>query len=210
MRGLQGSSGIDTIGPVAGLEGVLSRQAAEAEEGFKALEGYANTPSAEAAARLRELSVKAERTGRAFLEQLEAAPEGGAGLRRSEAFMVSRALEEMLGRARAAVTEMMRFEIESDSLLRELARASAGMCRDLSEAIKAAASRPRTSSARLIDAKRAAKRVAQGCREASALALGGDAVAAMKARALYQHLAEAARRAEEAAERIGDAAARAS
>ncbi|MBI3550247.1 MAG: hypothetical protein HY078_14505 [Elusimicrobia bacterium] len=182
---------------------LLNAHAAAVAETFRRLEEYLENPTHAAASRLNGAAKDA--AGRSAAVEREMEGPAGRDADKEAAFLTTRALEDMTLRARAAVEEMIKFQVGSDRFLRDMARAGSDGCGHLVGALEESAHRRRHAGERVIEAKKSFQRLAQVYRRARAAMLRHpNAVEAMKVGAVYAQLHEAAHGGDGAAEAVGD------
>lgn len=182
---------------------MLTSQSNKTVEGMKALVDFMMEPNKEKAEKVEELEQEADELRRILIDELNRS--FVTPIDREDIFALSRIIDDMIDYARTTVDEMILFNVDTDEHLKKLVSMLYDGSKEISAAMQCLQSYPGVCQEHIIRAKRIENQVEQKYREALAeLFKSTDVVTILKKREIYRHLSNAADKADEAANIIGD------
>jgi len=182
---------------------MLAQQAAKTEQGMAALKDFIEQVTEEKGDRVKEIEKEADEARRILVEELTKS--FVTPIDREDIFALSRAIDDMLDYAKSTVNEMVLFKVETNEHLKKMAQALCESAQHLSLAVKELKGKQKSCLQHLVRAKKVENYVEHLYHEALAkLFESKDFIYILKLREIYRHLSNAADRADEAANIIGD------
>jgi predicted phosphate transport protein (TIGR00153 family) len=174
------------------------------------LESFVATGEAEAGRRVMRLEKDADETRRILMDELNRT--FVTPIDREDIFALSRAIDDVLDYAHTTVREMMTLEIGSNEHVRHMVSVLKEGTEELNLAVLRLQRNPNVAMEHANRAKRLENQMEEMYREAIAVLFRGaverndveGVIEIMKMREVYRHLSNAADRADEAADVIGD------
>ena len=185
----------------------LIEQARIGVEGVKALNEYMRTGAKEAAERVHKAEQDADEVRRILVDEINRS--FVTPFDREDIFSLSRAIDDVLDYAYTTVEEMQILKVEPCESLRKLSELLLTAATEIHLATQRILDHPNVANDHARRAKGAENRIERNYREAVAEAFDSakdvaDVVAMLKLREICRHLANAADRADEAANIISD------
>jgi len=182
---------------------MLAQQAAKTEQGMAALKDFIEQVTEEKGDRVKEIEKEADEARRILVEELTKS--FVTPIDREDIFALSRAIDDMVDYAKSTVNEMVLFKVETNEHLKKMAQALCESAQHLSLAVKELKGKQKSCLQHLVRAKKVENYVEHLYHEALAkLFESKDFIYILKLREIYRHLSNAADRADEAANIIGD------
>jgi hypothetical protein len=183
--------------------GLLLNQTQKVEEGMKLLYDFVESPDKGKGDKVVTAEQEADELRRILVDELNKS--FITPIDREDIFALSRTIDDMLDYAKSTVEETLLFQVETDIYMKKMAEALCSSAKEITAAIKLLTSNPGVCSEHIIRAKKAENFVEHRYREGLVeLFKSNDVVAILKKREIYRHLSNAADRADEAANIIGD------
>jgi len=186
---------------------LLIDQAAQTKEGLVALEQYMESPSEEAAQRVRQAEKDADELRRILIDELNRT--FVTPIDREDIFGLSRAIDDVIDYAYSTVDEMEILEVEPNPHLQQMVSLLKDAAGEIHMAMLRLQEHPGVAGEHAVRAKALENRMEHVYREAIADLFRGPEdvhhiVQMLKLREIYRHLSNAADRGDEAANVIGD------
>jgi len=186
---------------------LLIDQSARTTEGLVALEQYMESPSEEAAQRVRQAEKDADELRRILIDELNRT--FVTPIDREDIFGLSRAIDDVVDYAYSTVDEMEILEVEPNPYLQQMVSLLKDAAGEIHMAMLRLQEHPGVAGEHAVRAKALENRVEHVYREAIADLFRGPEdvhhiVQMLKLREIYRHLSNAADRGDEAANVIGD------
>ena len=182
---------------------MLAQQAAKTEQGMAALKDFIEQVTEEKGNRVKEIEKEADEARRILVEELTKS--FVTPIDREDIFALSRAIDDMVDYAKSTVNEMVLFKVETNEHLKKMAQALCESAQHLSLAVQELKGKQKSCLQHLVRAKKVENYVEHLYHEALAkLFESKDFIYILKLREIYRHLSNAADRADEAANIIGD------
>ena len=186
---------------------LLLQQAELTLEGFHVLQDYVKEPSAEHAARIREIEKAADEARRILIDELNRT--FVTPFDREDIFALSLTIDDMLDYAYTTVDEMEIFDIRPNEYVERMVSLLHDAATEVYRGVERLGSHPNVANEHAVRAKALENRVEKVYREAlSHLFVTPekleDIIVILKLREIYRHLSNAADRGDEAANVIGD------
>ncbi|MDD5687022.1 MAG: DUF47 family protein [Elusimicrobia bacterium] len=182
---------------------MLSEQMSKIEEGIKTLQDFVYDPTPEKGRRVSDMEEEADEIRRVLVDELNQS--FVTPIDREDIFALSRSVDDILDYAKSTVEEMTLFEVGTDEFLKKMVDALYDATRDISYALKEMKEHPKVCAEHIVRARKAENFIEHKYREGLAkLFKQSDVVKILKMREIYRHLSNAADRAAESADIIGD------
>ncbi len=182
---------------------MLCAQAEKTTEGMKALYDFIHNPTEETGEKVKKIEAEADEMRRFLINELNKS--FITPIDREDIFSLSRIVDDIVDYAKSTVEEMSLFEVETNQYFQKIAEALYHASEDILAAMRNLKKHPSICSEHLMRAKKAENFVEHRYREGLVeLFKNNDFKQILKTREIYRHLSNAADRADEAANIIGD------
>jgi uncharacterized protein len=182
---------------------LLLDQADKSLDGIIALEEYITKPSTETGDRVKKLEQDADDMRHILITELNHS--FITPFDREDIFALSRAVDDVMDYAKSTVGEMVLFEVKPNAALRRMVNILRRQAEEISRAVFHLQAKPTLALEHAQKAKKLENEMERTYQEALAeLFTEKDTIYILKMREIYRHLSNAADRADEAGNIIGD------
>lgn len=182
---------------------MLIDQAKKSQECMTVLYEFMQNPSKETGEKIYRIEEEADELRRILIAELNRS--FVTPFDREDIFALSRSIDDMVDYAKSTVEEMLLFEISTNEFMKKISEALLNAAKEIVLAITTLKPHPSVCSEHLIRTKKAENFVEHRYREALVeLFKEDDTKKILKTREIYRHLSNAADRADESANIIGN------
>lgn len=182
---------------------MLSEQAEKTEEGIAFLVDFMNAPTAENGKKINLAEDEADEIRRKLIDDLNRT--FVTPIDREDIYSLSRVVDDVIDYAKSTVEEILLFEAEPDSFIKQMAGVLHEATKDIVYAIKSINKHPGSCTEHIIRAKKAENKIERLYRGGLVeLFKTENVIKILKTREIYRHLSNAADRIVTAADIIAD------
>lgn len=182
---------------------MLHSQSLKVNEAMRALHQFVLDPTKEKSERVIHLEEEADELRRILIDELNKS--FVTPIDREDIFILSRTIDDMADYAKSTVEEMLLFNVRVDKHIEKIAEAMCSASKEIAAAISCMMTHHGVCQEHIVRAKKTENFIEHRYREGLAeLFKNPDIITIFKTREIYRHLSNAADKADEAADIIGD------